>query len=491
MGRSRTEPLRTIAAPAVPTSTRLTSLVARLGLGVVALALPAVLSACSSAPSGARSGINQLTAHAGSLSSGGGDDSLAWTGTSTGYTLSVKPIAGVEIDGEAYSKPMTFPGAVKGATVVLPANTSASTPVTYTFTLAATLGSNGTVASTTATITVSSVSYQVLAAAAYQFADPNGVALDGTGNVWVANNGATGGGSVTEVPAATPSQPVVFADTSTDTPFDGPVGLAADASGNVWVANNGGSPGWVTEIPASGARTPVVYANSSVYGQPYDVAVDGSGNVWVSDNANAVIELPANHAGNPISYSCSGCFNVPEGIAIDGSGNVWVANSGGTSGSVHEIPAVPAGATTLSGSAYGFDAPSGVAVDGSGNVWVTNEAANSLTEIPAADPGSPVVLAGSAYGFNAPVGVAVDGSGDVWVANSGGTSVTEIRAGAPKAPLVYSAAAFGFDAPTGIAVDGSGNVWVTNAHGGSAQAGSLTELVGAAAPLPFKLPLGK
>ena len=68
-----------------------------------------------------------------------------------------------------------------------------------------------------------------------------------------------------------------------------PYGIAIDGAGNVWTANNGGNSNSISEFNASGK--PISGTNGYVSNgllEPYGIAVDGSGNVWVaSDDAAA------------------------------------------------------------------------------------------------------------------------------------------------------------------------------------------------------------
>ncbi len=103
--------------------------------------------------------------------------------------------------------------------------------------------------------------------------------------------------------------------------FNNPYGVAIDSSGNVWVANTGGTT--ITEIPATGGNG-VTYTSGS---NPQGIAIDSSGNIWVTNyNGNSIEEIPAT-GGNGITYTSG--FNGTIGIAIDASGNVWVANFDG------------------------------------------------------------------------------------------------------------------------------------------------------------------
>jgi sugar lactone lactonase YvrE len=216
--------------------------------------------------------------------------------------------------------------------------------------------------------------------------------------------------------------------------FSSPTGVAVDGSGNVFVADNGNNA--VKEIVAVGG---VVSSSSTVntigngFSFPYAVAVDGSGNVFVADNGNsAVKEIVA--VGGVVSSSSTvktigNGFNLPFGVAVDGSGNVFVGDLGNSA--VKEIVAVGgvvSSSSTVNTIGSGFRGPDGVAVDGSGNVFVADNGNNAVKEIMAVggvvSSSSTVNTIGS--GFMAPVGVAVDGSGNVFVGDTVNNAVKEI-----------------------------------------------------------------
>jgi large repetitive protein len=71
--------------------------------------------------------------------------------------------------------------------------------------------------------------------------------------------------------------------------FHGPIGVAVDESGNVFVADNGNSSR--KEIVAVSSSSTVKTVGSAFL-DPHGVAVDGSGNVFIADYGNnAVVEL--------------------------------------------------------------------------------------------------------------------------------------------------------------------------------------------------------
>src|SRR6266702_1961428 len=102
-------------------------------------------------------------------------------------------------------------------------------------------------------------------------------------------------------------------------------GVAVDGSGNVFVADTGNSA--VKEILAASGYTTVNTLGSG-FSFPSGVAVDGSGNVFVADTGNnAVKEILAAGGYTTVNTLGSG-FSCPSGVAVDGSGNVFVADSG-------------------------------------------------------------------------------------------------------------------------------------------------------------------
>lgn len=135
-----------------------------------------------------------------------------------------------------------------------------------------------------------------------------------------------------------------------------PMGIAVDYSGNVWLANTTGNS--VTELSNLGvAAGGSPFAPSSLLSSPSGIAVDETGSVWVASNGNSsVVKLTS---GGALSSTYITNIDAPTGIAVDGSGNLWVANHG--NGSVTEISS---GGTTTNypGASAGIAAPQAIAV---------------------------------------------------------------------------------------------------------------------------------
>jgi len=239
--------------------------------------------------------------------------------------------------------------------------------------------------------------------------------------------------------------------------FSFPNGVAVDGSGNVFVADTGNNT--VKELLAMGGYTTVNTLGSS-FNSPEGVAVDGSGNVFVADTGNnAVKEILATGGYATVNTLGSG-FNSPGGVAVDGSGNVFVADV--SSNAVKEILAA-GGYTTVNTLGSGFISPGGVAVDGSGNVFVADTGNNAVKEVLAAGGYTTVNPLGS--GFISPAGVAVDGSGNVFVADTGNSAVKEVLAAGGY--ITVNTLGSGFTSPFGVAVDGSGNIFVADTGNGA------------------------
>ena len=297
-----------------------------------------------------------------------------------------------------------------------------------------------------------------------------------------------------------------YADgTGTQASFSAPAGVAVDGNGNVYVADS--SNHRIRKITANGTVSTLAGSGSSGYADgngtsarfssPWGVAVDGSGNVYVADSSNHRIRkispsgIVTTLAGSGVAgfangYRTSASFNNPFGIAVDGSGNVYVADIGN-----HRIRKIDGNGnvTTLAGSgtegavdglgtSASFAYPRGLALDGAGNLYVGDWGTEKIRRIDAS--GNVTTLAGSGgFGFAdgqgtsaifaRPNGVAVDGSGNVYVADHNNHRIRKIDAGGTVSTLAGSGnwafadgqgTSASFGGPIGVAVDGSGNVYV-------------------------------
>lgn len=188
--------------------------------------------------------------------------------------------------------------------------------------------------------------------------------------------------------------------------FNDPYGIAVDGNGDIIVADSGNNR--IRKITASGNVTTLAgggWGGSDGQGaaagfqKPVEVAVDGIGNVYVADLygnrirkidvGGNVTTLAGSIAGFADGQGTSAKFSYPNGIDVDGSGNVYVADGGNNR--IRKIDA-EGNVTTLAGFGAGgfvdglgtracFYAPQGVAVDGSGNVYVADGGNNRIRKI--------------------------------------------------------------------------------------------------------------
>ncbi|GEM_PF-6664890 len=239
-----------------------------------------------------------------------------------------------------------------------------------------------------------------------QFSGPRGVAVDVAGNVYVADSGnhrirkVTPDGTVSTLAGSTEG----YADgVGSQARFAYPVGVAVDGSGNVYVADLWNHrirkvtpDGTVTTLAGSNDGYAEGTGTAARFAYPSGVAVDNVGQVYVADQGNHRIRkispagVVSTVAGSTSGYANGAGdqaqFADPTGVAVDGAGNVYVADSAYTVDQLihHRIRRVGPGGvvSTLAGATEGFadgvgtqarfHGPFGIAVDGVGNVLVAD-----------------------------------------------------------------------------------------------------------------------
>jgi sugar lactone lactonase YvrE len=347
---------------------------------------------------------------------------------------------------------------------------------------------------------------------------PTAVALDGAGNLYIADSAhnririvcAAAGAAFPGITCTRPGYIYTVAGTQGTAGYSGdgqvstasgvelnmPSGLAIDGAGNLYIADTSNnvvreissSTGIITTIAGTGARGfsgDGAAAVSAQFHSPTGLAVDPNGNVYIADEQNNRIRVVcagstpvlgvACAEGNIVTVAGSGgttlgdgaaataaMLSAPYTVALDPAGNLYIADSGNNrvrmvsasaSGSVMGISCKAPGviATVAGNGSQGFNgdggpatgaelfAPSGVAVDPAGNLYIADTQNFRIRKVSAA--GVITSVAGTATGgfggdggpatsagIYGPYGLALDGSGNLFVAEYLDNRVREIQA---------------------------------------------------------------
>ncbi|MEI6950816.1 IPT/TIG domain-containing protein [Paraflavisolibacter sp. H34] len=278
-----------------------------------------------------------------------------------------------------------------------------------------------------------------------KFSNPADVAVDGQGNIYVADHGnfrvrkITPAGTVTTLAGRSTYG---FTDgPGSVAQFFTPAGLAVDGTGTVYVADIFNNcirkitPAGVVSTLAGNTTPGFTDGEGSAarFYKPGNLALDARGNVYVSDHENnsirkispggVVSTLAGNGTERPGFADGTGSaarFNNPSGIAVDGQGTVYVADLGNhrirkisPSGNVSTLAGsgVP-GFADGAGSTARFFHPAGLAIDAKGNVYVADNFNHRIRKI---TPGGLVTtVAGGSDQFYQPTGIALDLLGNIY-----------------------------------------------------------------------------
>jgi sugar lactone lactonase YvrE len=294
---------------------------------------------------------------------------------------------------------------------------------------------------------------------AASFNNPQGAVVDANGNLYIADRvnhrirKITTSGVVSTFAGSSSGNTDA---TGTSAKFNGPHGLAIDASGNIFVADEGNhrirkitSTGVVTTLAGSSQGMTDATGTSAQFDSPTGVAVDASGNVYVADRINHRIRkitsagVVTTFAGSGTSGNTNGTgtgaiFSSPTGLAIDASDNIYVTDYANhsirkiTSSSVVTTLAGPVGTTGTWGTTNGtgtsarFNYPYHVVIDSDENLYVSdfnNHKIRKITSSGVVTTYAGSGAAGSANGigtaatFDNPKGLAIDASDNIYVAD--------------------------------------------------------------------------
>jgi len=304
-----------------------------------------------------------------------------------------------------------------------------------------------------------------------QLNTPQGVAADAAGNLYlsdtlnnvvrkvspngiISNYAGNGGvGSSGDGGAATSAQ------------LNGPQGLAVDASGNLFIADTLNAK--VRKVSASGVISTVAGSGTPGYGGdgaaatsaqlnlPIGVAVDGNNNLYIADFGNSrVRKVSANNistvAGNgSAGYSGDGGpavkaqLNGPQGVAVDAAGNLYIADT--ENNRIREV--TPGGliATVAGNGIAGYSGdggqatsaqvgnPVGLTVDSAGDIYTVDASARVRQVYPNGLIATIVGNGNRGYSgdgglatqaqLNAPSAIALGSNGNLYVADTANSAI--------------------------------------------------------------------
>ena len=363
-----------------------------------------------------------------------------------------------------------------------------------------------------------------------QLRNPEDVAVDSAGNLYIADTSnhrirrVDSEGVITTIAGSGESGFDGDGGPAVEAWLGGPSGVAVDGTGNLYIADRLNHR--VRKVDSAGIITTIAGWGESVYnfttggdgvpatqatlGSPAGLAVDGAGNLYIADwgdhrvrkvdSAGIITTIAGSIEGNPWGFSGDGGPAVearldgPSGVAVDGTGNLYIADT--ENNRIRRVNAAGV-ITTIAGMGdigdggpaveAWLDGPSGVAVDETGDLYIADRANNRIRKVDSA--GVITTIAGDGtrgYGgdggpaveawLHGPTGVAVDGSGNLYIADRVNNRIRKVD----SAGVITTIAGDGFAAPdrdigdggpavqaylyhpTGVAVDGTGNLYIAD-----------------------------
>lgn len=304
---------------------------------------------------------------------------------------------------------------------------------------------------------------------------PTAVAVDSTGNVYIAD---TYNNVIEKVTLGSPNNIITIiagsqtgvsgtpinGQNATDAKFNKPTGIAVDLSLNIYIADTGNN--MIIKFKV-GSTITVLATDIKLVN--CGITVDSNKNVYVMDSSNNVItkiDINGNKTNiTGIFKATNHLLNNPTGIAMDNSGNIYIADTSNnmiekvdTSGNMTLFAGKSTGVSgaptnNVSATSSNLSFPTAVAVDLSGNVYIADTSNNMVEKV---DKNKNLtIIAGPGI---KPTGLVVDLSGNVYYVDASNNTVVKINTFGTSSNIATDIAI----SNNGITVDSSNNVYVVD-----------------------------
>ncbi len=297
-----------------------------------------------------------------------------------------------------------------------------------------------------------------------QFSGPLGLTFDSSGNLYIVDSvnqriRKISGGVISTVAGNGTGGYSGDGKAATSAELLDPSAVAVDSSGNLYIADT--SNHVIREVTTNGNISTIAGTNTGGYAGdggaatvaelefPTGVAVDSSGNIYIADSGNSVIrEITTGTINTIVGGAATPVhLNDPESVLVDSSGNLYISDQSGFrilkfSGGVATIIAGNGniGSSGDNGLAVNaaLDQPSGIALDAQGYLYICDTDNSKIRKLSPGGIITTVAGLGSPgfYGDGGPAsgsllyfprGIVVDKSGNVYISDTGNDRIRELQ----------------------------------------------------------------